>query len=458
MNFKNLTLLQAKDLLETRQITSYDLMDNLIKIAEQNSKLNFVTNYTREYMEQLMEKKPYVLPIGIKDNFHVQGLKTTCASKMMENYKAPITASLVSRLEENNMGCMFKTNMDQFAMGSTGMTSYFGATFCPYKNYKGEHFLPGGSSSGSAVAVACGAALAAIGTDTGGSIRQPAAWCGVVGFKPTYGVLSRYGIVELASSLDCPGFLTKNVDDCRFLLSVSMGKDKLDHTSVDISETFTKKKKVGVLNLHCQETNILIKEACNYLKTQSYEIIDVQIPHIEHLPEIYYTINTIESSSNLSRFNSIAYGNSDYMGYGEDHFRTHHFGDEVKRRILVGNYIKNRTHFHKYYTKAKQVLQDIWLSLNSQLQQLDGVLLPSALPAMTIEQCKKAPITDIYKQDQFTCLANLLGLPSISIPIGFFSNKSPVGLQIMGNPLDDFNVINLAGIIEKYFNFNGGIQ
>lgn len=453
-----MTLLGVKKLITEGKVTSEDVIQSLIKVNEKYKHLNFQITETYNYIKHKAAHNPYVLPVAIKDNFHIKDIRTTAGSKMMENYIAPITSTIVDRLEKNNMFSLFKANMDEYAMGSTGASSAYGVTFSPYKNNHGEHFFPGGSSSGSAAAVACGAALAATGTDTGGSIRQPASWSGIVGFKPTYGVLSRYGIVEMAHSLDCPGLLTKDVSDCEYMFNCIVGSDSRDGTSVNLKPSTTNKKSICVIrnfNFHDSTVERYMREAINFFHRSGYEIKYIDVPHVELMLSAYYVINTIESSSNLSKFTKIIYDKSSQLT--EEEFRSQKFGLEVKTRIMIGNFITSREHFEVYYAQTQRLIGEVWKKMEPTLKEVDAILLPTAGSAMTLDDFSNSSNVDIYKQDIYTCVGNLLGLPAISIPVGFFDNNSPVGLQLMGNPLDDIKLLHLGKLLESHFQFRGKI-
>ncbi len=390
--------------------------------------------------DSILSKIPYAL----KDNLMVKGTKTTCASKMMKDYVAPYNATCVEKIKGIILG---KTNLDEFAMGSSTETSYFSVTKNPHDNSR----VPGGSSGGSAAAVAADLVPYALGSDTGGSIRLPASFCGVVGFKPTYGTVSRYGLVAFASSLDQIGPLTKTVEDAETVFNVIAGKDKKDATSFKRKEI--KKNENFKIALPKEyfvpemdnKIKKLIEKAVEGLKTEKSSL-----PNTEYALPAYYIISTSEASANLARFDGIRYG---FQKESKDllssylNTRAEGFGKEVKRRIMLGTFSLSSGYYDAYYSKAQKTRELIKEDFEKVFQKFDFIITPtSPNTAFKIGE-KKDPIS-MYLTDIFTVSVNLAGLPAISIPVGKIDGL-PVGLQIIGKRFDEENLFQLAKIIEK---------
>jgi aspartyl-tRNA(Asn)/glutamyl-tRNA(Gln) amidotransferase subunit A len=424
---------------------------------------------TNMYITPLMDKLPnlpFGIPISIKDNFLTKDILTTCGSKMLSNFIGAYDATVVSRLKAINCVNFGKCNMDEFAMGSSGVSSFFGATSNIWSNNNGEVFSPGGSSSGSGVSVASGAVFASIATDTSGSIRLPASWCGIVGFKPTYGLFSRYGVIPLAESLDHPGLITRKVDDCRYIFENLIGKDENDLTSVNYKEKRSNKKKFAILK-EAYETNEHIQK---YMDATEKTLIDLgyekkiySIKEIEAAISVYIILCRAECSSNLQRYDGIKFG---YSGSGENleeqyiKTRSEGFGLEVQRRIMIGGFVTSSENINTYVNKAQELREDLKEKILHILSEVDFILTPTAMGAFTLNECKNINLQDpikMQKCDLFTVISNLCGLPSISVPIGYDENGSPVGVDIMGGPFMDLQIMDMGEIIENSNNLHNSL-
>ena len=403
------------------------------------------------------------VPIALKDIIVTKGIKTTCASKILENFVPPYDATVTSKIYNAGAVLLGKTNMDEFAMGSSNENSYFGAVSNPWDTSK----VPGGSSGGSAAAVAARLAPAALGTDTGGSVRQPASLCNLVGLRPTYGRISRYGIVAFASSLDQVGIFTRNATDCAYLSEVVFGHDVYDSTSVDVAvPEFSNNLNQGVKGLRLgvpkeyfvegmsAEVEEAVKKAISELESQGAEIVEVSLPHTELAVPAYYVINPAEASSNLARYDGIRYGYraEDTEGLMDLYCKTRSegFGTEVKRRIMIGTFVLSQGYYDAYYLKAQKVraliakdFKDIFES------KCDAVVCPTTpTTAFNIGEKTDDPIA-MYLNDIFTVTVNLAGLPGISIPCGKDSAGLPIGLQIIGKAWDEETLFRIAAAYEQ---------
>ncbi|MFO7880944.1 MAG: Asp-tRNA(Asn)/Glu-tRNA(Gln) amidotransferase subunit GatA [Kosmotogaceae bacterium] len=434
---------------EQKDIYSYYLE----KIKDHNKTLNaFITvNESTEV---------YGLPIAIKDNINIKGIKTTCASKILENYHSPYDATVIRKLRNNNFVFLGKTNLDEFAMGSSTEFSIFGSTKNPWDKER----IAGGSSGGSAAAVAAGLSPFALGSDTGGSVRQPASLCGVVGFKPTYGLVSRYGLVAFSSSLDQIGPITRSVDDAFEIFKVISGKDSYDATTTksfseypdtideqDISNySFCVPKEfMSASNLE-DEVKTDFLEMIEILKKKGARVEFVSIPLIKYVVAAYYLIAPGEASSNLSRYDGIKYGKrqpgKDFQEIINES-RDKGFGPEVKRRILLGTFTLSAGYYEAYYNRALKVRRKLSEKITSILKEYDFILNPtSPVVAPKLGEIQE-PLT-YYLMDLFTIPANLTGAPAISIPVTNRS-KLPVGLHLMGKRFSDVSLLSAAKALEK---------
>ena len=362
---------------------------------------------------------------------------------------------------------MGKTNLDEFAMGSSNETSFFGASINPWSK-SNKKYVPGGSSGGSAAAVSGNIAIAATGTDTGGSIRQPASYCGIVGLKPTYGRCSRWGIVSFASSLDQAGPMTKTVNDAALMLDVMAGYDKKDSTSANLEKTNfyknlkdKKKLRIGIPKQYKNDqlNDEIIKLwdlGIEYFKKNNCEVVEIDLPHTEYALATYYIISSAEASSNLARYDGIRYGlrnNSENINDLYENTRSEGFGEEVKRRIMIGTYVLSAGYYDAYYLKAQKVRSKIINDFKKAFEKVDIIFTPTA-PSDAFEQGSKIddPI-QMYLNDVFTVPVSLAGLPAISIPMGLSSNNLPLGFQIIGKSFNEDSVFKAAKIIEENSNF-----
>ena len=401
------------------------------------------------------------IPIAIKDNINIKGELTTCSSKMLSNYRSPYNATVIEKLNNENALYTGKTNLDEFAMGSSTENSAFGLT----KNPWNTDYVPGGSSGGSAASVSARSSIGALGSDTGGSIRQPAAFCGLVGFKPTYGTVSRYGLIAFASSLDQIGPITKNVDDARIIYNAISGHDALDATSIDnnqINIPFDKSAKIGVIKELMEdgisdESRNEVSKVLESLKNQGYQIKEVSLPLIKLSISIYYLIAPAECSANLARFDGVRYG---LRVEGKTSYemmqntRAEGFGDEVKRRILLGTYALSAGYYDEYYGKALRARKKMIDEFSNIFNDVDYLISPTTPTAAFKAGEKTSNPLEMYMSDLCTIPANLAGLPAISIPTGLSKEKLPLGVQIMSKPLTDLSLLNFSEIIEKEVDFN----
>ncbi|HXU67065.1 MAG TPA: Asp-tRNA(Asn)/Glu-tRNA(Gln) amidotransferase subunit GatA [Casimicrobiaceae bacterium] len=402
------------------------------------------------------------IPIAHKDVLMTAGMRTTCASRMLEHFVAPYDAHVVAKLREAGTVLVGKTNMDEFAMGSSSETSYFG----PVRNPWSAECVPGGSSGGSAAAVAAGLVPATTGTDTGGSIRQPAALTGICGVKPTYGICSRYGLIAFASSLDTPGAFARTAEDCALLLTAMAGHDARDATSLerpreDYRRALVKAspaRPLGGLRIGLprdyfasgieRAVVVAVEAAIAELRTLGATTVDVDLPMVKHAVPVYYVIAPAEASSNLSRFDGVRYGHraSRYRNLTDMYCRTRAegFGAEVKRRILVGTYVLSHGYYDAYYLQAQKVRRLIAQDFTRAFERCDVLVGPTAPTcAFTIGAKTNDPV-QMDLNDIFTIAANLTGMPAMSIPCGFTSDRLPIGLQLQANYFDEARILNVA--------------
>ena len=403
------------------------------------------------------------IPIGIKDTLAVKDQPLRCASKMLENYISPFDATCIAKLRKAGVVIWGRLNMDEFAMGSSTESSAYQTTCNPWN----LETIPGGSSGGSAAAMAAGEAIATIGTDTGGSIRQPAALCGVVGMKPTYGLISRYGLVAFASSLDQVGPFARTVEDAALLMEAMLSKDPFDSTSIapqgETNYAAALKEKMGPWKLGVPqeffakgidpEVKTNIEKAIDWYKSQGCEIVDISLPHSELAVPVYYIVATAEASSNLARFDGVRYGHrSDEAKDAMTLFtksRGEGFGDEVKRRIILGTYVLSSGYYDAYYLRAQKVRRRILGDFEKAFEQVDAILTPtSPTPAFKRGERADDPLA-MYLSDVFTISVNLAGLPAISIPSGFTESGLPIGLQVIGKAFGEADMFAIANAFEQ---------
>lgn len=403
------------------------------------------------------------IPVGIKDVLAVKDQPLGCASKILENYVSPYDATAIAKLREAGAVIWGRLNMDEFAMGSSTENSAYQTTANPWD----LETIPGGSSGGSAAAMAAGEAIATIGTDTGGSIRQPAALCGVVGMKPTYGLVSRYGLVAFASSLDQVGPFARTVEDAAILMEAMLGQDSLDSTSIEpvgdtnyVEALETKKGpwKLGVPREFFgegidPEIKANIEQAIDWYQSQGCEIVDISLPHSDLAVPVYYIVATAEASSNLARFDGVRYSHrskdaNDAMTLFTKS-RGEGFGDEVKRRIILGTYVLSSGYYDAYYLRAQKVRTLIRNDFDAAFEKVDAILTPtSPTPAFRRGERSDDPLA-MYLSDIYTISVNLAGLPAISVPSGFTESGLPIGLQVIGKAFGEAEMFAVANAFEK---------
>ncbi len=453
------------ELIDRKEITAQEVHADIIgRIRAKEKDINAYVSVFEDYEENATPGPLKGLPIAIKDNIHIKGKKTTCSSKILSNYTAIFDATCIVKLKEAQATFIGKTNLDEFAMGSSTETSYFGTTRNPWDTTK----IPGGSSGGSAAAVASGEAIAAIGSDTGGSIRQPASLCGVVGLKPTYGRVSRYGLVAFASSLDQIGPITRNVKDAAILLNIIAGKDPRDSTSADVPVgDFTsyidkpvKGMRIGVYDKVFGDCSKAVQKAMDesikILGNLGCELKSVDLPHAKYAVSDYYIIAPAEASSNLERYDGVKYGYraENYSNLREMYINTRSegFGDEVKRRIMLGTYVLSSGYYDAYYLKAQKLRGLIKEDFDRAFGDVDVIISPTTpTEAFEIGEKVNNPL-QMYLSDIFTIPANLAAIPAISIPNGLSENNLPLGLQIMADVFREDNIFKVASAFEREFN------
>ena len=464
MNITELTVHELKEKLEKKELTSYEITKAYTdRIAEKEKDVQaFVTTLEEEALEKSKEIDKKIesgeakselagIPIGIKDNICTKGVKTTCSSRMLEDFIAPYDATVMEKINDKELVNLGKLNMDEFAMGGSTEHSYFHVTRNPWNLNK----VPGGSSGGSAAAVAAGMVPWALGTDTGGSIREPAAFCGVVGLKPTYGLVSRYGVVAFASSLDQVGPITKDVTDAAMLLNIIAGKDSMDTTSVERPKVDYPKEFFGEgIN---EEVKKNLEKAIETYKELGAEVSEVSLDIAEYALESYYIIACAEASSNLGRFDGVRYGHraEEYSNVKEliTNSRTEGFGPEVKRRIILGTYVLSSGYYDAYYKKAQQVRTLVMNEFKKVFDNYDVILTPTS-PTVAFDIGSKIndPLA-MYLADICTVSVNIAGLPGISIPCGVDSEGMPVGMQLIGNRFAEDTLLNAAYTFEQKIKF-----
>ena len=479
MNITDLSVHELVEKLENKELTRKEILNAYIdRINEKEDEVKaFVTILDKEALNKLDDIQEKIdngeiknrlagIPIGIKDNMCTKGIKTTCSSKMLENFVSPYDATVIEKLNEENLINLGKLNMDEFAMGGSTEHSYFKKTRNPWNLER----VPGGSSGGSAAAVAAGMVPWALGSDTGGSIRQPASFCGVVGLKPTYGLVSRYGLVAFASSLDQIGPITKDVKDSAILLNIIAGHDKKDTTSVDMpKKDYVKALKNDVKGLKIgapkeflaegtnKEVKEKIEEAIKIYKDLGATVEEISLDVAKYSLATYYIIACAEASSNLGRFDGIRYGYraKDYKDLNElfKKSRSEGFGDEVKRRIILGTYVLSSGYYDAYYKKAQKVRTLVMNEFDKAFEKYDVILTPtSPTVAFKIGEKTSDPL-QMYLSDICTVSVNIAGLPGISIPCGVDSNNMPIGMQLIGNKFQEETILNAAYTFEQKFKF-----
>lgn len=441
-----LTIAETQAGLKNKKFSAVELVDAyLARIKKYDKDINAFITVTEEAAYNQAKRINQTQPlfgtiVAHKDLFLTKGVRTTAGAKVLNDYIPPYSATVVKRLEDAGCIMIGKTNCDAWAHGSSGENSDFG----PTKNPWNKNRVPGGTSSGSAAAVASEMTLAATGTDTGGSCRQPANFCGVVGFKPTYGAVSRYGVIAAASSLDCVGNITHCVDDTRQLFNTVKGADSHDSTVKNFKDkSSTGKLKIGVPKEYFvkgvdKEIEEKISDAIGIFEKAGVKIIEVSIPHTKYANPAYYIINPAEISSNLGRYDAVRYGNE-----------RNSFGDEAKRRIMLGTYVLSAGYYDAYYLKAMKVRSVLINDFDNVFTKVDAIISPvSPTPPFRIGENINDPLT-MYLQDIFTISANLAGIPALAVPFGFNKNKLPLGFQLMAPRFGEEILFHLGKLFEK---------
>ena len=471
-------LLQASKAIKNKKFSSVELTNAYLKAIENTSSLGAYLEIVKDHalsMAKISDEnisngvsRPLEgLPIGVKDMFCTKGIKTTASSKILDNFYPTYESTVTQNLWDDGAVMLGKLSCDEFAMGSSNETAAKGNVKNPWLLDK--EVSPGGSSGGSAAAVASRSALAATGTDTGGSIRQPAAFCGITGLKPTYGRCSRWGIVAFSSSLDQAGPLTRTVGDAALMLNSMAGYDKKDSTSanlkmpnlMDYLDKGVKGKKIGIPKEYTQDgiSDDIVKfydTSISWLKDAGAEIIPVSLPHTKYALPVYYIIAPAEASSNLARYDGVRYGLRKEGKNLDDMYeltRGNGFGEEVKRRIMIGTYVLSSGYYDAYYLKAQKVRRLIKQDFDNVFEKVDFILTPST-PTTAFALGEKLDPLTMYLNDIFTVPASLAGLPGISLPVGLDKSGLPIGMQLIAKAFDEVGLISTAQVLEKSAGFN----
>jgi aspartyl-tRNA(Asn)/glutamyl-tRNA(Gln) amidotransferase subunit A len=477
----DLTIAEARNGLKAKTFSACDLAEAHIKAMEQTRCLNaYITETPELARKQAAESDARIakgearsldgIPLAIKDLFCTDGVRTTAASKILADFVPPYESTVTAQLRAAGAVAVGKTNLDEFAMGSSNATSAFGGAINPWKR-KGDNrpLAPGGSSGGSAAAVAARTALGATGTDTGGSIRQPAAFCGIVGMKPTYGRCSRWGIVAFASSLDQAGPFARTVRDTAILMTHMAGFDPKDSTSADVPVPDFEKAltgdvrglKIGIPKEYRvpgmpAEIEKLWQDGIAWLKDAGAVPVDISLPHTKYALPTYYIVAPAEASSNLARYDGIRYGlrvPGESIDDLYENTRGAGFGAEVRRRIMIGTYVLSAGYYDAYYLKAQKVRTLIARDFEDAYKTVDAIVTPTApSAAFALGETSDDPIT-MYLNDVFTVSVNLAGLPGLSLPAGLSPDGLPLGLQVIGRPFDEETVFRVAGVLESQAKF-----
>ncbi len=471
-----MALKKLREMLDNKEISAVELTQQYLdKIEKSDKDINsYITVCPESALADAKKAQDAIdsdsvtpftgLPISVKDNICTKGVKTTCASRMLEDFVPPYDATVINKLKNSGIVMLGKTNMDEFAMGGSSQTSYFGGVKNPYDTSR----VTGGSSGGAAASVAADLCAASLGSDTGGSVRQPAAFCGVTGLKPTYGAVSRWGLIAFASSLDQIGVIAKSAEDTGYLLDGIYGYDENDATSSKKSEgnylslvgSDIKTLKIGVpkeffgdgLN---DEVKTAVLNAVEYYKKLGCEIVDVSLPSLEYAVSAYYLISSAEAASNLSRFDGIKYGLR--SGLGDDfndlikNSRREGFGNEVKRRIMLGNYALCSGYYDAYYKNATRIRTQLREEYKDIFEKCDVMLTPTApTTAYKIGEQENDPVK-MYLADIYTVTVNIAGLPAISTTCGYDKNGMPIGMSLVGRAFDEKTIIAVCDRFEKDF-------
>ena len=480
-DFSHLSIHETITCLKRKDFSVSELIDFHVSSMENGRELNaFITETADIAREKAIDSDNRYLkgeenlldgiPIGIKDMFCTKGIKTTASSKMLENFIPPYESTVTQNLWNDGAILLGKLNNDEFAMGSSNETSFYGEVKNPWKNSKGNFTVPGGSSGGSAASVAAGIGLASLGTDTGGSIRQPASFTGTVGLKPTYGRCSRWGIIAFASSLDQAGPITRNVKDSALMLNSICSHDPKDSTSsykeipdfVNATDKSIKGMKIGIPKEYeadgiSEDISSFIEKGKEWLIESGAEIVDISLPHIKYALPCYYIIAPAEASSNLARYDGVKYthrADAENIIEMYEETRAQGFGNEVKRRIMIGTYVLSSGYYDAYYLKAQKVRSMISQDFKEAFSKVDAIYGPSTpSTAFMIGDKNKDPL-EMYLNDVFTVPVNLAGLPAISVPVGLDKENLPIGMQLIGNSFDEESILSIASCIEKSAKFD----
>lgn len=478
-----LKIAEARDLLAKGELTAAELTEAHIAAVEASSSLNAYIATTADIAREQAKvadekikagdaKSMTGIPVGIKDLFATKGVHTQACSHILDGFKPEYESTVTQNLWDDGAVMLGKLNMDEFAMGSSNETSYYGPVKNPWRaTGSNSDFVPGGSSGGSVASVAGYAAMGATASDTGGSIRQPAAFTGTFGIKPTYGRCSRYGMVAFASSLDQAGTITRDVRDGAIMLESISGFDPKDSTSVDVAvpnfeATLTgdiRGMKIGIpkeyyLDGMSSELEALWNQGIEWMKEAGAEIVDISLPHTKYALPTYYIVAPAEASSNLARYDGVRYGLREMVDGGGlvdmyEATRADGFGDEVKRRIMIGTYVLSAGYYDAYYLKAQKVRQLISNDFKQAFEKVDAILTPTAPSAAFAFGEKSDDPLAMYLNDVFTVPASLAGLPGSSVPAGLDSGGLPLGLQVLGKAWDEETVLKVSGVIEAAANF-----
>jgi aspartyl-tRNA(Asn)/glutamyl-tRNA(Gln) amidotransferase subunit A len=469
IDLKNLTIKKAHDHLVKGDFTALDLAKAYIEeIKKKNADINAYLESFADIEEQAKAADEIIkagkatiltgIPLAIKDNILIKGRIASSASKMLENYTATYDATVIEKLKKEGVVFLGRTNMDEFAMGGSTENSAYGVVKNPHDTSR----VAGGSSGGSAAAVAADMALASLGSDTGGSIRQPASLCGLVGLKPSYGAVSRYGVMAMASSLDQIGPFAKTVEDAEILFNAIKGKDRMDSTSIELIEVSEKKTKLKIgVPFHFLNQGVDKDVMDNFnasleaLKKQGHEIVEVKLPNIDYALAVYYILMPAEVSSNLARFDGVKYGlHVDGKDLLEDYILTRRegFGDETRRRIILGTYVLSSGYYDAYYYKANTVRQLLMKDFENAYKDVDVILTPtSPVPAFKIGEKSADPLA-MYLADIFTVSANITSLPAISVPSGFAEREGkqlPLGIQFTAPFMREDMLFTIGKLFEQ---------
>ncbi len=467
MNLHACTAHELLDLMKANKSSAQDVCSAFEKQIERvDGKVKAFIRLSDAKLDGPLTTKPFPIPIAIKDNMCIKGVEVTCCSKILKGFRPPYDAAVVEKVKASGGIIIGQVNMDEFAFGSSCESSCYGPTYNPW-NVK---YVPGGSSGGSAASVAADEAVWALGSDTGGSIRQPAAFCGIVGLKPTYGRVSRYGLVAFASSLDQIGPLTKDVHDCALLMNIISGYDERDSTSVNVPvPDYTKALvkdvkglKIGIPKEYFikgldPDVEAAVRTAIDVLKKQGACVVDISLPHTKYAVATYYILATAEASSNLARFDGVRHGlraspsklrKTPIVDMFEE-TRCQGFGAEAKRRIMLGTYALSSGYYDAYYLKGQKVRTLIKNDFDKAFQEVDVILTPTApTTAFKVGEKVSDPLS-MYLSDIYTIPANLAGLPAMSIPCGFGKDGLPIGLQIMAKPFAEEMIFRAAYAYEQ---------